>query len=346
MRRSTTLLAALGLLLLAAAATIRFVAVPMLTQLPGNTDSTAHFTGTATLLDAKALASGDTAHALATDVPVTVDRHVYVSSTSGHTAIVHDDLTLHGPGGLTMPSDHAYAMDRSTLQASTAPVGADVLPAQGVTVALPLHPEAGDYPFYEPLAGQTVPLVYQGTETNTGRSVYKYIARASGPVADAGVAASLPAALPKALAGRLAPLLPSDVVEKLAPALPTLPDPVPLTYTTQTTVTLWADKVTGIPVDATLQQQIDAQVDVDGTPVSLLPVLAIDIAATDATSEEAAAKAADAARLLALLETWIPLAAALAGMGLLVLALRRRGRATPRADVSAPQPPRVGAGRS
>lgn len=137
-RRSSKTLIAIGVLLLLAAAAIRFVVVPIATKLPGDLDSTAHYEGTADLLNPEALQVGDLANAIATGVPITIDRHVYVSSTSGDTAITHDDTTVHTPAG-SIPNNHTYALNRSTLDSapSTDP---SVESHSGLTISLPLHP--------------------------------------------------------------------------------------------------------------------------------------------------------------------------------------------------------------
>lgn len=97
MKRSSIILAALGVLLIALAALVRFVVVPYASKLPGDTDATAHYTGKASLLNAQALQAGDIAHAFLKDQDVTMNRHVYVSSTTSDTAVVHDDSTSRSP---------------------------------------------------------------------------------------------------------------------------------------------------------------------------------------------------------------------------------------------------------
>ncbi len=73
-RRSSIVLITLTVVLAALAAVVRFVVAPGLTELPGDTDLTVRYAGRATMLDDEALRSGDTAHAVRSGIPVTVDR--------------------------------------------------------------------------------------------------------------------------------------------------------------------------------------------------------------------------------------------------------------------------------
>lgn len=112
--------------------------MPSATKLSVDLDSTAQYTRTANLLNAEALQSGDVASAIARDVPVTIDRHIYVSSTTG---VTHDDTTLNTPSG-AIPNNHTYASDRSPLDSAPAPSGETVEDHSGLAIGLPLHPDA------------------------------------------------------------------------------------------------------------------------------------------------------------------------------------------------------------
>ena len=94
----------------------------------------------------------------ATNIPITVDRHIKVTSTHGNTAVVSDDITLKA-GSTTLPNDHVYAVNRKTLNATTPPKGATVDPASGLTVAFPLSPRANNsYRYYDSASQLTVQL--------------------------------------------------------------------------------------------------------------------------------------------------------------------------------------------
>src|SRR5215813_8581032 len=114
MRRSGWILVVLGVLLVVLAGILRFVFAPNATKLPSDTDTATTYSGTGTVLNATALQSGDVANALLRNIPVTLDRHVFVSSTDGNTAVVHDDLTLKTQP-TTVEDDHTYAVDRTKL---------------------------------------------------------------------------------------------------------------------------------------------------------------------------------------------------------------------------------------
>ena len=342
-KRSTIVYATIGILLIALAAAVRFVVVPMATKLPGNTNLAIHYAGTATMLNSKALQTGDVAHALVKGVPVTIDRRVHVVSTSGNVAIVADDATMQA-GTTKLPNSHTYAVDRSTLEATTAPAGTTVEPATGLTVAFPIHPKKDDsYRYYDATTQATGVVHYRGTATRQGRTVGVYSVTVSGPVKSASLLATLPPALPKSLAASLAPLLPAAVAAKLGPALPLLADPVPLAYSASTTIDAYLDPQSGVAIDERIQQQVIAGVTVGSATTSLLPVLAVDSSVTPASQKYLAHKAATADRALTLIGVVVPLALLILGAVFIVIAIirqRRGGNATPTAGGSdaAPNP--------
>jgi Porin PorA len=102
-RRSSIVLAGIGVVLIVLGVLVRFVVVPVATKLPGSTNLGVTYSGTATLLNSSALQSGDTNNVIATNVPTTVDRQLKVTSIRGDTAIVSDDLTIHA-GSQTLPA--------------------------------------------------------------------------------------------------------------------------------------------------------------------------------------------------------------------------------------------------
>src|SRR5207245_1360929 len=150
----------------------RFVVLPMGSKLPANTNVTVHYAGTGTLLNAKALQSGDTAHALEQNVPVTVDRHIQAKSTYGKTALVDDDTTLNAPGGVAIPDKHVYAISRTTLTGASAPTGTTAEPVRdGLTIGWPIGPKPNDsYKAYDSATQSVVPAVFTGKGATQGRS--------------------------------------------------------------------------------------------------------------------------------------------------------------------------------
>ena len=121
------------------------------------------------------------------------------------------------------------------------------------------------------------------------------------------------------------PQLPDALGAQLVAALAQLPDPVPLTYTAQTTLHVWADRETGLPLAETLHQQVIAAVAIAGQRVDLMPVLDLHAAATPDTVTSIARLARTATTKLSLIGIATP--AVLGVLGLLLLsvaALRRR----------------------
>jgi hypothetical protein len=329
LRRSSILLAALGAVLICLAAIAQFVVTPLLTMLPGNTDKTVAYTGTATVLNSKALQTGDVSHALVKGVPVTIERRIHVVSTNGDVAMVADDSTL-AVGTTKLPSSHLYAVDRHTLRAAPAPAGSKADPASGLTIGFPIAPKKDDsYRLYDSVTQTTGVAHFKGTEKRQGRTVNVYTATISGPVKNKATLAALPPALPKQLAGSLAPMLPADVAAKLAPAMTQLPDVIPLAYTGTTTVEAYVDARTGVALDQGMQQQIVAGVKVGDETANLLPVMAVDAKLSPGSQSSLADDVRTASRALTVLGA-APVALLVLGLSLLGLAVivqRRAGRA-------------------
>ena len=343
LRRSSKILIAVGLVLLILAAVLRFLVVPAMAKLPGSVDVTARYEGTGTLLNAAALQSGDYGNVIASDVPVSVDRHIYVSEIAGDNAVAHDDITVSAPGGVSLPTNHTYVLDRKTMDVGGSVDGVQAEPHSGMTIGLPLNPDpAADYSLYDFATKSTVPFTYVDSGTVSGRDVLNYTAQAQGPLQDAAILSALPPALPKAQLAGLAPLLPADLQAKLGGALATLPDPVPFNYTAISKVALSADQTLGTPIDGALNQQVIANVEVDGQNVSLIPVLALDTTLTDQSIADAASAAASQSRMLFLLSVVTPIALAVLGLVLVIVGVvRRRPVAPARPAVVAAEESRV-----
>jgi hypothetical protein len=329
------------LLLVALVPIERFAVVPVLTKLPGNANISFSYEGTGTLLNAKALDSGDAANVLLKNVPLTMERQVRVVRSSGDVAVVRDDSTLHA-GPTVLPSSHVYAVDRSTREPAPPPAGATVEPASGLTVGFPLHPKAdSSYRYFDAATGQTVPVTYQGKlDKYFGRTVGVYHVVSTGPVKDANLSRALPASLPKKKLALMAPLLPVDLRMKMISAAATLPDPVPMHYTVTRDLRVWIDTVTGLVVNETVHQKIVAGVSVKGELVNLLRVLVVDLTVTPHSRQELARKSADTARSLTMVEVVAPIVLGVSGLILLTVAFIRRRR--PSHHGSTPQ---GGAGR-
>jgi len=154
---------------------------------------------------------------------------------------------------------------------------------------------------------------------------------------------TLPPALPKQTLAALAPQLPEPVRAKMVASLTQLPDLVPLAYAAQTTLNVWADRETGLPIDETLHQQVTVGVVVAGQRVDVMPVLDISAAVTPDSINSTAKLADTASSKLLHLEIVTAVLAAL-GVLLLVIAAVRRRPATASQPQDNPPPARVPTG--
>jgi Porin PorA len=325
-RRSSIILAGIGVVLIVLGVLVRLVVVPVATKLPGSTNLGVTYSGRATLLNSSALRSGDTKNVIATNVPVTVDRQLKVTSIQGDTAIVSDDLTIHA-GSQTLPSDHTYALNRTTLEGVTPPAGVSVEPSVGALSSMfPIGPAAnGSYRYYDSTTRNIVPISYTGHATRDGRSVNGYQITSAGAVKDPGLLKMLPPSLPKKLIAGLAPLLPAAERAKFTPAvLAALPNPIPLSYTGTTSIVAAVDSQTGIPITETISEQVVVNVTAGAQTLSLIPVLALDFHLTPASTTYLANKAKTTGELLTLMKVIVPVALVVIGVVLLVIAILRR----------------------
>lgn len=339
MRRSSLVLAVLGVLLIAAAAVVRFVILPGATDLPANLDTTAHYAGKGTLLNSSGLVSGDLTKALARDIDITSDQHVFVGTTDGDVAVVHVESTLTA-GPTKLKQNYIYAVNRATRAEATAPAGEQVEPHKDLTITFPTDPRADNsYKFYDPVARTSGTLTFVGTESRGGRDTNHYTAEISGPVKDPQFATSLPPALPKTLAIQILPLLPADVQAKVKPLAAALPDLIPLSYNVKSTYGFWVDTTLGAPLDSTIKQTIVASASLGGQELTLLPVLDLNLGQTPASIQERADQVDSLSTQLSLFGTWLPLALLVIGVVLVVFAIiRRKPKATGPGSAAQGQP--------
>jgi len=344
LRRSSIVLGVIGAALIISALLTELVAVPILTRLPGSLDVTLHYAGTSSRLNAQAVQSGDSAHLFLQDAPTAIDRHIKAVSTTAHTAVVTDDTNL-SVAGTTSSESHTYALDRKSLRAVPAPSGAAAESSTGcLAVAFPLKPKANNsYTVYDASTQQCFPVTYVGKDSRGDRTVYAYTATMTGAIKEQSLLRTLPPALPKQTLAALAPQLPEPVRAKMVASLTQLPDPVPLAYAAQTTLNVWADRETGLPIDETLHQQVTVGVVVAGQRVDVMPVLDISAAVTPDSINSTAKLADTASSKLLHLEIVTAVLAAL-GVLLLVIAAVRRRPATASQPQDNPPPARVPTG--
>ncbi|MGN9821647.1 porin PorA family protein [Streptomyces sp. SD11] len=340
-RRSSIVLITVAVVLVAVATVVRFVLAPNATKLPADTDQTVHYAGEAMMLDSKALRFGDTAHALKSDIPITVNRRLQVTSTHGDTAVLKDATTIH-LGKQSLPSVKTYALDRESRRGTSPPASKSVEPSRGaLSSAFP--PDAAQdnsYRYYDSMTRSIVPIRYTGTARREGRAVNVYTITVSAPVKDPEVLKPLPPALSKQLVTKLRPELDSTARARLTPAvLSALPNPVPIAYQGRSTLVAYIDQQTGIAIDQTVTRTVVASTTVGGEPTLLMPVSSFAFSVTPASVGELGDKADSAGLLLTLLTDVTPLVLLAVAALLLIYLLQRRTR---QPDAPASQKPALG----
>ena len=120
--RSSVVLAVLGVLLIVAAAVVRFVVVPSVTKLPDDLNTTQEFDGTYNGLNPAALAGGG-GQLLLRDVPMTASRTYTVDSSNGDTAVVKRTVERAIGGQAEPKTETLYAVDRTDFESVPAPSG-------------------------------------------------------------------------------------------------------------------------------------------------------------------------------------------------------------------------------
>ncbi|NUR24802.1 MAG: DUF3068 domain-containing protein [Catenulispora sp.] len=331
-RRSAVVLGVCGLVVAVVGVVFEPVAGPMVSKLPSDTDLTVHYSGTASVIDQTAVAGGDLLGAFKTNVPVTLDRRIHVTSTSGNTSIVGDDQTLKITGMPPIPDNHVYALDRKTLEAGPAPAGKTADPASGIPIGWPVSPSAHHaYKYYDPTTQTSSDFTYTGDTEVKGRGALKFHAQtAPGPVKDKMLLATLPPTLSKSVAQTLAasplPILPKETQALLTPdVVAALPPDIPLAYTATAIADGSADKKVGFPIEQHLQQKVIANVALPGQqPITLLPVLTTDLKLTPDSVKYLVDKADTASWQLTVVKLVVPIALVALGLLLMVLAFVKR----------------------
>lgn len=348
MTRSAVVLAVLGVLLIVAAAVVRFVVVPSVSKLPDDLNTTQEFEGTYNGLNPAALAGGG-GQLLLRDVPVTASRTYTVDSSDGDTAVVMRTIERAIGGESEPATETLYAVDRTDFESAPAPDGADdVVDSEGLIFTLPLNPSTdADYQLWDQTTQAAYPLTYEDTSTLEGRTVLEYRSVAEGEIADPA-ALGLPTQVTRpqliSLQPVLADILPPQLLAQLPVILAQLPDTIPVSYTSSTTSTVFADSEIGAPIKAGSTQEITAGLSL-GAPIEV-PFSTIILTATDDSVRAMADDTASKADSLNLVGTILPIGLAALGVILLVAALllarrgARGGGPTPasRSDASTPVP--------
>jgi len=332
-------LAALGVLLLGAAAILEWWVVPRRAQLPADTNTVRGFSGTArVLLNPQAIAGGNLSAALLVDQPVTAQRTVKVLATDGDSAEVSDARILATSTGQPLAStDTTYAVNRKTLEgASDAPQSWDATTPDGLTVSWPIGAEKKDYPVWVNETQTSATATFSREEQKNGINTYVYDVNVpAAPIKDMQVLGTLPTSLPTPVLGGLAAdlPLPPEVKAQLIQALPALGGQVPLSYTYESKSTVWVEPTTGIVVDTDRQETRKAGL---GSPaIAAVPVYDVATKFTEQTVAAAVDEASDKKGSLDQFGTTWPLILTVAGVVALLAALlvllmsRRRTPVTP-----------------
>lgn len=350
--RPSVILGVIGLVLLVAAALVRWVVLPSASKLPSSLDTTQSYSGTYTGVDPAALV-GTSSNAALVRQPVTASRQYKTSSTSGDTAIVARTLNRSQNGSPQPTSQVKYAIDRSTFESTTPPSGTTgVAPSKGLVFTLPLHPSTTTtYQLWDESTAAAYPLKYQKAGgTVEGRDTLAYTSTAKGNLASPA-ALGLPTSLSRGQLVSLAPALASSLPAQLQAALPTLlaqlPASIPLVWTSNTTSTIYADETTGAPIKVQSSQQITGGISLAGQTIAV-PLAIISLDTTSASEKAIADDAGSNASKLTLVGTTIPIVLLILGLIALVVAVvlavragrRGPGGATPSepAGVSTPAP--------
>jgi hypothetical protein len=320
--------AGLGILLIAAAAIIRFVVLPTQAQLPDDLDSQRTYEGTVSVLNAEALATGDLANLFLTNVPVAIDRRVEAVEVDGGEELVKDSQIMTAPdGSAILASSTLYSVDRKTMESVPDFSGNDLPDRTGLVIGWPIGTEDRDYVGWSDDPMQTVNLAFAGEEERVGLDTYKFTA-SSGPqkIVDPNMLANFPPALPQALIAQLAPTLglPEEMTAQLGQLLPALPDPVPLSYTYEFEAEYWVDPATGVLVDIVKHDKRDVVLESDllPGPVPLTTVYDLNYVPTQEAIDDAKADVDQYGGQLSLFGTTVPLLLGVLGLGALYMGAR------------------------
>src|SRR2546421_13091609 len=116
MRKASIAALIVGLALVVAGGVVRWGVAPTIIKLPGNTDTTRTYAGTAaTLLNPIAVSTGDTAHALLHNVPIVATHHTKVLKTNSGNALIADTHALSVAGTPASTSTFNYTVNRKNM---------------------------------------------------------------------------------------------------------------------------------------------------------------------------------------------------------------------------------------
>ena len=334
LRRSSLVLAVVGVLLIAAAALIRFVAVPSMTKLPTEIDSESTYTGSLQSFDPSKFALGD-------GVAFTVARHVDVEHVDGDLAVITTVAETQRPDG-NSTSFHTYAISRVDYTQRPAPEGFEVEDQKGaMTFSLPMNPDPDGNALYYTVTREPIPLEHVGDSVLEGRDVFELRGDRTAPIVDpevltpaqAGIAAMAGvgdgSVLPKQILGILAGFLPPEQAQPLTAALATQPDLVPVVLTADTTIEMDVDTRFGTPLRTVQDQTTVLNMKAGDELIPLLDLSRAVVSTDNASVANAASKLSSSENMLDIVAEWLPLLLTAIGVVLIVVGIARRGRPAP-----------------
>lgn len=340
MGRTRIVLGIVGVLLVGAAAVTRFAVYPAVTKLPSNTNKTYTYAGTATtLLNQAALAPGSTAPLFLTNLPLRITEKSRVTKANSSAAVVEYRVTT-DVGSQSFPGyDVYYAIDRKTMEPSSAISASGLIPIRGLTISFPIGTQRHDYLGWVQDTGTAPPVQYVGTATGaTVRTpsgsepksfgleayVFKQVVPQA-PITDKQELAGLRSAIPKSeVEGVLGLLnLPPAEIGRIDAALAQLGPTVPLAYTFAGTYTFWVAPSDGqvLQIQASETRKVELPASLIGTPVPIATIAQFAYSDTPATYASVLNDAKNDTTALTLVGSVLPILGAVLGAALLVAAI-------------------------
>jgi hypothetical protein len=339
MRKAAIASGVIGLILLIAGGLLAWWITPSyVARVPSDYNKTRTYDGTIhSLFDPAALAAGNPAGALKTNLPATLTQNVKVQQTSGNTALMQDTRTIKTGGSTVASFVQHYAVDRQTLMATRShPSDWNVTPASGLTVSWPLGAKKQNYTGWVPYTESTTLLKFVGQSQQGGTTAYEYHASVpKTPIRNAQVLASLPKSLPTSLLPGLqrAGLVSVAQITALSRIFPGATS-IPLGYTYQASNNYFVSPASGLVVNLSNNEtEMGGPKLPTGQVIPVIPVLSDSYHMSPASMTQAVTDAKNGSSVITLLGVTLPIIFAALGFLLLVLAvllwMRKRSRGKP-----------------
>ncbi len=340
MRKAAISSGVLGLILLVVACLLAWWITPSyIARMPGNYNKTRTYDATIqTMFNPAALATGNLAGAIKTNLPATITESVKVEQTSGNTALVQDTRNITVSGSTMVHTVTYYALNRQSLEATSSyPSNWRVTAAKGLTVCWPLGAKQQNYTGWVYQTYTTTTLRYVAQVQQGGISTYEYQATVPPtPLKNPQLLASLPKSVPVSLVTmlRAAGLISPANLAALAKVFPGA-TAIPLGYTFQDKNTYYVAPGTGLVVNVANDEIVTGGIALpNGTIIPVFPVLAYTYHASPASLSAAVNDANSGSSTITTWGVTVPITAAVVGFVLVVLAAflwmrgRSRGRPT------------------